>query len=76
MKSFPVWIFLVPVMIGITIQTMKYEISIAWASIAVALAGVMTALKNNINEETMDAFINRIDQKMYEDKRAYYENIR
>ena len=204
MKSFPVWIFLVPVMIGITIQTMKYEISIAWASIAVALAGVMTALKNeliyrdsltglynraylqflqqkahamknecfsgimidlngfkqindtyghlqgdqalliaadilnksfseygvvirnsgdefivllntkddafietliakakrnfeeynklkekpyqlsasmgyatcNINEETMDDFINRIDQKMYEDKRVYYENIR
>lgn len=48
LKFFPVQIFLIPVMAGIVIQVLFYEMSVIWPSVAVALAGVMTALKNEV----------------------------
>ena len=48
LKLFPVQVFLVPVGIGVVVQAVFVEIAITWTSIAVAIAGIMTALKNEI----------------------------
>ena len=48
LKLFPVHIFLIPVILGIVIQAFFAEISITWTSIAISVAGIMTALKNEI----------------------------
>lgn len=48
LKLFPVQVFLIPVIIGVIVQAFCIEIAITWTSIAVAIAGVMTALKNEM----------------------------
>lgn len=48
LKLFPVHIFLIPVILGVVIQAFFVEIAITWASIAIPVAGIMTALKNEI----------------------------
>lgn len=46
LKIFPVQVFLFPVFTGVVVQALVYEMSITWTSIAVAAAGIITALKN------------------------------
>lgn len=46
LKLFPIQVFIIPVAIGIVIQNVFVEVSIIWPSIAIAIAGIMTALKN------------------------------
>lgn len=46
LKLFPVQVFLVPIVIGVVVQAIWVETAITWTSIAIAIAGVMTALKN------------------------------
>lgn len=48
LRLFPMQIFLIPVVIGVTVQALFVEVAITWTSIAVAIAGIMTALKNEI----------------------------
>ena len=48
LKLFPVHIFLIPVTSGVVIQAFFAEIAITWTSIAISVAGIMTALKNEI----------------------------
>ena len=48
LKLFPVHIFLIPVILGVVIQTFFVEIAITWTSIAISVEGIMTALKNEI----------------------------
>ena len=48
LKLFPVHLFLIPVILGVVIQAFFIEISITWTSIAISVAGIMTALKNEI----------------------------
>ena len=48
LKLFPVHIFLIPVILGVVIQAFFVEIVITWTSIAISVAGIMTALKNEI----------------------------
>lgn len=48
LKLFPVQVFLFPIAFGIVIQALFLEIAITWTSIAIAIAGVLTALKNEI----------------------------
>lgn len=48
LKLFPVHIFLIPVILGVVIQTFFVEIAITWTSIAISVTGIMTALKNEI----------------------------
>ena len=48
LKLFPVHIFLIPVISGVVIQAFFAEIAITWTSIAISVAGIMTALKNEI----------------------------
>lgn len=45
---FPVHVFLLPIVIGVGIQAVFMETAITWPSIAIAIAGVLTALKNEI----------------------------
>ena len=48
LKLFPIQVFLVPVAIGLVVQAFFVEIAITWTSIAIAVAGIMTALKNEL----------------------------
>lgn len=48
LKLFPVHIFLIPVILGVVIQAFFVEIAITWTSIAISVARIMTALKNEI----------------------------
>ena len=48
LKLFPVLIFLIPVILGVVIHAFFVEIAITWTSIAISVAGIMTALKNEI----------------------------
>ena len=48
LKLFPVHILLIPVILGVVIQAFFVEIAITWTSIAISVAGIMTALKNEI----------------------------
>lgn len=48
LKLFPVQVFLIPIVLGVIIQACFIEIAITWTSIAIAIAGIMTALKNEI----------------------------
>ena len=48
LKLFPVHISLIPVILGVVIQAFFVEIAITWTSIAISVAGIMTALKNEI----------------------------
>ena len=48
LKIFPVLVFLAPVIIGLVVQAFFVEIAITWTSIAIAIAGIMTALKNEL----------------------------
>lgn len=48
LKLFPVHIFLIPIILGVVIQAFFVEIAITWTSIAISVAGIMTALKNEI----------------------------
>ena len=48
LKLFQVHIFLIPVILGVVIQAFFVEIAITWTSIAISVAGIMTALKNEI----------------------------
>lgn len=48
LKLFPVHIFLIPVILGVVVQAFFVEIAITWTSIAISVAGIMTALKNEI----------------------------
>lgn len=48
LKLFPVHVFLLPVVTGVIVQALFLETAITWTSIAVAIAGVMTALKNEM----------------------------
>lgn len=48
LKLFPVQVFLAPIAVGLIIQAVFVEIAITWTSIAIGIAGVMSALKNEI----------------------------
>ena len=47
-RLFSVYTFLIPVVLGIVIQSTFYGISVIWPSICIAIAGVMSAMKNEI----------------------------
>lgn len=48
LRLFPIGVFIIPVVAGVVIQSLFYGVSVIWASVAVAIAGVMVALKNEI----------------------------
>lgn len=61
LKLFPVQAFLAPVVIGVIVQSLFVEMAITWTSIAIAIAGVMTALKNEmIFKDGLTGLYNRV----------------
>lgn len=74
LKLFPVEVFLVPVVIGVVVQAFFVEIAITWTSIAIAIAGIMTALKNEtIFMDHLTGLYNRVYLEFLH-KRAYKKN--
>lgn len=71
LKLFPVHIFLIPVILGVVIQAFFVEIAITWTSIAISVAGIMTALKNEIIfTDCLTGLYNRVYLEFLH-KRAY-----
>lgn len=61
LKLFPIQAFLVPIILGVVIQAIFVEISITWTSIAIAIAGIMSALKNEtIFMDRLTGLYNRV----------------
>lgn len=61
LKLFPVQAFLTPVAIGVVVQFLFIDVPITWTSIAIAIAGVMTALKNEmIFKDGLTGLYNRV----------------
>ncbi len=60
-QVFPVHIFIIPALLGLVIQSMFYGVSVAWTGVAIAVAGIMTAMKNEIIfTDGMTGLYNRI----------------
>lgn len=71
LKLFPVQAFFVPVLIGVVVQAIFVEVSITWTSIAIAIAGIMMALKNEtIFLDPLTGLYNRVYLEFLQ-KRAY-----
>ncbi|MCR5599591.1 MAG: GGDEF domain-containing protein [Ruminococcus sp.] len=48
-RFFPIWMFIMPLIVGTTAQLLFYGISLAWISAAVGLVGVHMALQNELS---------------------------
>lgn len=48
-KFFPMFIFLVPVIIGAAVQCMFYGVSLVWCSVAIGLMGIYMSLQNELS---------------------------
>lgn len=48
LKFFPVWIFILPLLLGIILQFVFYGISTIWPCIAISCGGVMASLQNEL----------------------------
>ena len=81
LKLFPVQVFLLPVVIGVVVQALFIEIAITWTSIAIATAGIMTALKNEIIfRDSLTGLYNRVylkflQKQAYQKKNAWVSGI-
>lgn len=72
-KFFPVWQFVVPIVVGITVQCCKYGVSTAYPSVMVSLAGLMSSLKDEVlfmdpltgiyNRSFLDSIRKELDKK-------------
>lgn len=45
-KFFPVWQFIVPIILGVTIQSLHYGLSLIWPCGAISFAGILMAFQN------------------------------
>lgn len=81
LKLFPVQVFLIPVVISVVIQAVFVEVAITWTSIAIAIAGIMTALKNEtIFTDNLTGLYNRVylkflQEQTYKKKDAWVSGI-
>ena len=48
LKLFPIQVFLAPVAVGVVVQSLFLELAIIWTTVAIAIAGILTALKNEL----------------------------
>ncbi|MGN0778777.1 MAG: GGDEF domain-containing protein [Aristaeellaceae bacterium] len=81
LRVFPVYVFLVPILTGTIVQTLFTELTIGWPSVAVAMAGVMSALKNEvIFTDRLTGLHNRVyleflQQEIQKKKKTYVSGI-
>ena len=60
LKFFPIWVYVVPILIGGVVQTIFYGISVIPTSIAVSIAGVLAGLQNDmIYRDQLTGLFNR-----------------
>ena len=60
LKFFPIWVYIVPIIIGGFIQSAFYGISVIPASIAIAIAGILASLQNEmIYRDALTGIFNR-----------------
>ena len=48
-KFFPIYMFLAPIIAGVTAQFLFYGISVAWCSVALGLVGIYMSLQNELS---------------------------
>lgn len=67
LKFFPVWMFVVPVFLGVSIQTVDYTITTANVFICVSLCGVVLCLQNEfMHRDKLTGLYNRFYLNMIE----------
>ena len=60
LKFFPIWVYIVPIVIGGVVQSLYYGISVIPTSIAVSIAGVLASLQNEmIYHDQLTGLFNR-----------------
>ena len=60
LKFFPIWVYVVPILIGGIVQSIFYGISVVPTSIAVSIAGVLASLQNEmIYHDPLTGLFNR-----------------
>lgn len=58
-KFFPVWQFIIPIVLGVTIQSMYYGLSLIWPCGAISFAGLLMAFQNeSIYEDQLTGVYN------------------
>lgn len=66
LKFFPVWSYILPVVVGMTAQSLFYGISVVWPCVAISVAGIFTSL------QTESIFIDPLTGLF---NRAYLDNL-
>lgn len=46
LRCFPIWIYLIPIIIGVTLQTAFYGISVIWPCAAISVTGVILSVQS------------------------------
>lgn len=60
LKFFPIWVYIVPIIIGGVVQSLFYGISVIPTSIAISIAGVLASLQNEmIYHDQLTGLFNR-----------------
>lgn len=60
LKFFPVWTYIIPIVLGMTAQSLFYGVSVVWPCVAISVAGVMTSVQNeSIMIDSMTGLFNR-----------------
>ena len=60
LKFFPIWVYIVPIIIGGIIQSLFYGISVIPTSIAISIAGILASLQNEmIYRDALTGIFNR-----------------
>lgn len=48
LKFFPIWAYVIPLVVGIVLQSVFYGISMVWPAAAISVAGVMNSIQNEL----------------------------
>ena len=60
LKFFPIWVYIVPILVGGVVQSLYYGISVIPTSIAVSIAGILASLQNEmIYHDQLTGLFNR-----------------
>ena len=60
LKFFPIWVYIVPIIIGGVVQSLFYGVSVVPTSIAISIAGVLASLQNEmIYRDSLTGIFNR-----------------
>ena len=67
LKFFPIWVYIVPILMGGVVQSLFYGISVVPTSIAISIAGILASLQNEmIYRDALTGVFNRayLDYKL------------